>query len=77
MKTLVVKSDSNSWSEKNARHKKYDDKKGKQKMSKYEMFDEGSRNMEDIDLDASLDDELGTRVLKIPGVEREMKDANQ
>ena len=46
-------------------------------MPEYEMLDEGSRNMEDLDSDASLDEELGTQIFKIPGIEREMKDANQ
>ena len=69
------KSKSNAWSGKNVRHKKYDDKKGKQKMPEYEMLDEGSRNMEDLDSDASLDEELGTEFFTIPGVERAMKDA--
>ena len=31
------KSESNAWSGKHARHKKYDDKKGKQKMPEYEI----------------------------------------
>ena len=35
------KSESNAWSGKNVSHKKYDDKKGKQKMPEYEMLDEG------------------------------------
>ena len=43
----------------------------------YEMLDKGSRNMEDLASDVSLDEELGTQILKIPGVERAMKDSNQ
>ena len=46
-------------------------------MPEYEMLDEGSRNMEDLDSDASLDEELRTQFFKIPGVEREMNDANK
>ena len=53
------KSDSTAWSGKNTGHKKYEDKKGKQKIPEYEMCDDGSRNMEDVDSDVSLDDELG------------------
>ena len=30
----------------------------------YEMLDKGSRNMEDLASDVSLDEELGTQVLK-------------
>ena len=71
------KFDSNAWSGKSVGHKKYDDKKGKQKMSEYEMLDDGSRNMEDVDSDTSLDDELGIRALKIPGMEKALKDASQ
>ena len=41
------------------------------------MLDKGSRNMEDLASDVSLDEELGTQILKIPGVERAMKDANK
>ena len=33
------KFESNAWSRKNARQKKYDDRKGKQKMPKYEMME--------------------------------------
>ena len=29
-------------------------------MPKYEMFDEGSRNIEDVDSDVSMDEKLGT-----------------
>ena len=46
-------------------------------MLEYEMLDEGSRNMEDVDFDVSLDEDLGTQVLKIPGVKKAMKDANK
>ena len=41
------------------------------------MFDKGSRHMEDLDSDASLDEELESQFFKILGVERAMKDANQ
>ena len=57
--------------------KKYDDKKGKQKMPEYEMLDDGSRNMDDVDSYTLLDDELGIGALKIPGMEKAMKDVNQ
>ena len=46
-------------------------------MPEYEMFYEGSRNMEDVDSYVSLDEDLGTQVLKIPSVEKATKDANQ
>ena len=46
-------------------------------MPEYDFFYEGSRTMEDVDFDVSLDEELGTQFFKIPGVERAMKDANQ
>ena len=71
------KSDSNAWSGKSVGHKKYDEKKGKQKMPEYEMLDDGSKNMEDADSDTSLDDELGIRVLKIPGMKKAWKDASK
>jgi hypothetical protein len=64
------KSDSNSWSGKSVGQKKHDDKKGKQKMLEYEMLDDGSKNMEDAGSDMSLDDFLGIRGLKIPGMEK-------
>ena len=41
------------------------------------MFDKGSRHMEDLDSDASLDEELESQFFKILGIERAMKDANQ
>ena len=75
--TSGSKSESNAWSGKHARHKKYDDKKGKQKMPEYEMLDDESKNIEDVDSDASLDDELGIGALKISGMEKAMKDVDQ
>ena len=71
------KSDSNAWSGKSVGHKKYEEKKGKQKMPEYEMLAHGSKNMEDADSDTSLDDELGIRVLKIPGMEKAWKDVSK
>ena len=70
------KSDSNAWTGKSIGHKKYDDKKGKQKLSEYELFYDGSRNIENVDSDTSLDDELDIRALKMPGIEKAIKDAN-
>ena len=71
------KYDLNVWSKTNVQHKKYDDKKGKQKMPEYELLDEESGNMEDVDSDVSLDEGLGTQALKTPDVGRAMKDAIQ
>jgi hypothetical protein len=71
------KSESNAWTGKHARHKKYDEKKGKQKLPKHEMLDDESKNMEDVDSDTSLDDELGIGALKNPGMEKALKDVNQ
>ena len=46
-------------------------------MPEYEMLDDGSRNMDDVDSYTLLDDELGIGALKIPGMEKAMKDVNQ
>ena len=75
--SLGSKSKSNAWSGKHARHKKCDDKKGKQKMPEYKMLDDESKDMDDVDSNTSLDDELGIGALKIPGMEKAMKDVNQ
>ena len=46
-------------------------------MSEYEMLDDGSKNMVDAHSDTSLDEELGIRVLKIPGMEKAWKDVSK
>ena len=46
-------------------------------MPEYEMLDKESKNVENVDLDVSSDEELGTQALKTPGVKRAMKDAIQ
>jgi hypothetical protein len=71
-----ARSESNAWRRKSVQQKSYEIKKGKQKLHEYKMLDEESKNAEDVDLDVSLDEELGTQALKtLVLIKRVMKDA--